>query len=98
MEQGKSLQTIFEETLEQKNLSHDKLANITAIPRRYIIAIQNLELNILPASPYVRGYLKKICEVLDISFDNIWKIYEEEIKHKTSGAPISSRGLTIGKG
>ena len=86
MEQGKSLQTIFEETLEQKNLSHDKLANITAIPRRYIIAIQNLELNMLPSSPYVRGYLKKICEVLGLNFNDIWKIYEQELKHKTSGA------------
>jgi len=84
--EGKSLQTIFEETLEQKNLNHDKLASITSIPRGYIIAIQNLELNMLPASPYVRGYLKKICEVLDLNFDNIWKIYEEELKHKTSGA------------
>jgi len=82
----KSLQAIFEETLEQKNLSHDKLANITAIPKRYIIAIQNLELNVLPSSPYVRGYLKKICGVLDLNFNNIWKIYEEELKHKTSGA------------
>ncbi|MHB9019540.1 MAG: helix-turn-helix domain-containing protein [Minisyncoccota bacterium] len=86
MEKEKSLQTIFEETLEQKNLSHDKLAAITSIPRRYIIAIQNLELNMLPSSPYVRGYLKKICEVLGLDFNNIWKIYEKELKHKTSGA------------
>lgn len=86
METEKSLQTIFEETLEQKNLSHDKLANITAIPRRYIIAIQNLELGMLPSSPYVRGYLKKICEVLGLDFNGIWKIYEKELRHKTSGA------------
>jgi len=85
-ETGKSLQTIFEETLEQKNLSHDKLAAITSIPRRYIIAIQNLELNVLPSSPYVRGYLKKICEVLGLNFNDIWKIYEQELRHKTSGA------------
>jgi len=86
METEKSLQTIFEETLEQKNLDHDKLASLTSIPRRYIIAIQNLELNMLPASPYVRGYLKKICEVLGLNFNDIWKIYEQELKHKTSGA------------
>lgn len=86
MEEEKSLQTIFEETLEHKNLDHDKLAHITDIPRRYIIAIQNLELNMLPASPYVRGYLKKICEVLGLNFNDIWKIYEKELKHKTSGA------------
>lgn len=86
MEEEKSLQTIFEEALEQKNLSHDKLANITSIPRRYIIGIQNLELNMLPSSPYVRGYLKKICEVLDLNFNEVWKIYEQELKHKTSGA------------
>lgn len=86
METEKSLQTIFEETLEQKNISHDKLAAITSIPRRYIIAIQNLELGMLPSSPYVRGYLKKICEVLGLDFNHIWKIYEQELKHKTSGA------------
>jgi len=86
MEEEKSLQTIFEETLEHKNLDHDKLAHLTNIPRRYIIAIQNLELNMLPASPYVRGYLKKICEILGLNFNDIWKIYEKELKHKSSGA------------
>jgi len=86
MEEEKSLQTIFEETLEQKNLNHDKLANLTSIPRRYIIAIQNLELSMLPSSPYVRGYLKKICDVLDLNFNDIWKIYEKELRHKSSGA------------
>lgn len=85
MEPEKNLQTIFEETLEQKNLSHDKLAAITGIPRKYIIAIQNLELNMLPSAPYVRGYLKKICEVLGLNFNEVWKIYEKELGHKTSG-------------
>jgi len=84
--EDKTLQTIFEEALEQKNLSHEKLATITEIPKRYLIAIQNTELNKLPSAPYVRGYLKKISEVLGLNFEEIWEIYKKEMSHKTSGA------------
>ena len=86
MEQEKTLQVIFEEALEQKNLNQDKLSMITEIPKRYILAIQNTELNKLPSAPYVRGYLKKICEVLGLNFPEMWEIYKKELSHKTSGA------------
>ncbi len=86
MEQEKTLQIIFEEALEQKNISMEKLAAITEIPKRYLTAIQNTELNKLPSAPYVRGYLKKICEVLGLNFQEIWEIYKKELSHKTSGA------------
>ena len=86
MEQEKTLQIIFEEALDQKNISHEKLADITEIPKRYLIAVQNTEVNKLPSAPYVRGYLKKICEVLGLNFEEIWEIYKKELSHKTSGA------------
>lgn len=86
METDKNLQTIFEEALEQKNLNCEKLSALTGIPKKYIAPLQNLELNALPAYPYIRGYLKKICGVLELNFEEIWKQYKTELSHKTSGA------------
>lgn len=86
MEIEKNLQTIFEEAIEQKNLNCEKLSVLTGIPKKYLISLQNMESNTLPAYPYIRGYLKKICEVLNLDFKEIWKMYEKEISHKTSGA------------
>ncbi len=86
MEQEKTLQIILGEALEQKNLTYEKLSAMTEIPRHYLIALQNGELNKLPAAPYVRGYIKKICEILNLNFDEIWVIYKKELNHKTSGA------------
>ncbi len=82
----KNLQTIIEEALEQKNLNYEKLAALTGIPEKYIISLQSQELNRLPAYPYIRGYLKKICEILSLNFEESWKIYQKELSHKTSGA------------
>lgn len=82
----KHLQEIFEEVMEQKNISYERLAVSTNIPERYIVSIQNLDLKHLPAAPYVRGYLQKICETLGLNFEEIWKQYEKELSHKTSGA------------
>jgi len=82
----KSLLDIFEEAMEQKNISYEKLALLTNIPERYIVSLQNLDLKHLPALPYVRGYLQKICEVLGLNFEQIWKQYKTELSHKTSGA------------
>ncbi len=72
--------------MKQKNISYEKLAILTEIPERYIVALQNTEIKNLPAFPYVRGYLKKICEILGLNFAEIWKKYKNELSHKTSGA------------
>jgi cytoskeletal protein RodZ len=82
----KNLQTIIEEALEQKSLNYEKLADLTGIPEKYIISLQSQELKKLPAYPYIRGYLKKICDVLGLNFEESWKIYQKELSHKKSGA------------
>lgn len=86
METEKHLQEIFDDAMKQKNISYEKLAVLTNVPERYIVALQNIETKNLPAFPYVRGYLKKICETLGLNFDEIWKQYKTELTHKTSGA------------
>lgn len=79
------LKSLLSEALELRNVNHEKLAQITGISERYIWAIQNVELDKLPPSPYVRGYIKKIAEVLRLNHDEIWDLYKKEMTHKTSG-------------
>lgn len=79
------LKSLLSEALELRNVNHEKLAQITGISERYIWAIQNVELDKLPPAPYVRGYIKKIAEVLRLNHDEIWDLYKKELSHKTSG-------------
>lgn len=85
MEAHENLKTLLEETLELKNINHEKLAELTGISERYIWAIQNMEIDKLPPSPYVRGYLKKISETLHLDHEELWQLYKKELEHKTSG-------------
>ena len=86
MEPHKDLKTLLNETLELRNINHEKLAELTGVTERYLWAIQNLEIDKLPSAPYVRGYLKKISEVLRLNHDEIWELYKKELDHKQSGA------------
>jgi cytoskeletal protein RodZ len=81
-----NLQTILEEALEEKKLTYEKLSILTSVPEKYIIALKNMETHKLPATPYIRGYLKKICEVLELDLQDIWSVYKEGIEHKGSGS------------
>ena len=85
METHKDLKTLLDDALELRNVNHEKLAELTGISERYLWAIQNLETEKLPAAPYVRGYLKKISEVLHLNHDELWEMYKKELAQKTSG-------------
>ncbi len=85
LEPHSDLKTLMNEALELRNVNHEKLAQLTGISERYIWAIQNIETEKLPPSPYVRGYIKKIAEVLHLNHDEIWDLYKKELAHKTSG-------------
>jgi len=86
MEAHRNLKTLLDEALELRNVNHEKLAQLTGIPERYIWAIQSLEVEKLPSAPYVRGYIKKISEFLRLNHDEIWELYKKELSHKESGA------------
>jgi len=86
MEPHKDLKTLLDEALELRNVNHEKLSQLTGIPERYLWAIQNLDVTKLPASPYVRGYIKKISEILHLNHDELWEMYKIELNQKQSGA------------
>lgn len=85
LEPHRDLKSLLTEALELKNVNHEKLSQLTGISERYIWAIQNVELDKLPSSPYVRGYIKKISEILHLNHDEIWEMYKKELEKKTSG-------------
>lgn len=85
MDYHKDLKTLLSDALELKNVNHEKLAQMTGIAERYLWAIQNLEVDKLPAAPYVRGYLKKISDALNLNHDELWELYKKELETKTSG-------------
>lgn len=85
IEPHNNLKSLLTEALELRNVNHEKLAQMTGISERYIWALQNAEFDKLPSSPYVRGYIKKIAEVLRLNHDEIWDLYKKELARKTSG-------------
>jgi len=85
MESNKDLKIIISDAINSKNISVEQLAEITGIPERYILAIQNTDLKKLPSKPYIGGYLKKISGVLGLNYEEMWKLYKKELEEKTSG-------------
>lgn len=83
--EGQSFKTLLAEAMEIKNINHEKLAQFTGIPKHFIIAIENADINHLPSSPYVRNYIKKISEILDLNEEDLWKNYEKDLEYKQSG-------------
>lgn len=85
MEPQRDLKTLITDSLAIRNLNQEKLSQLTGIPTHYLQAIENHDLSKLPASPYVRGYLKKIAQALHLNQDELWKMYEQELAVKSSG-------------
>ncbi|MBI3638581.1 helix-turn-helix domain-containing protein [Candidatus Wolfebacteria bacterium] len=83
--QHKTLQEILIEAMEFKGLTIPKLAQLTNIPERYLFAFRDNDLKKLPPAPYIRGYLMKIAEVLNIEGGALWEIYKRQNPVKTSG-------------
>jgi len=84
----KSLKETFNEALELRNLDVKKLAELTDIPVHYLSALASGDPRKLPASPYVRGYLVKIADVLKIDRESLIRVYKQEMSFwpaKTSG-------------
>ncbi len=75
----KSLKEIFNEALELRNLDVKKLSEITDIPVHYLSAFSSGDPRKLPASPYVRGYLAKIADILKVDGNSLLEAYKREI-------------------
>ncbi len=75
----KSLKEIFNEALELRSLDVKKLSEMTDIPVHYLSAFSSGDPRKLPASPYVRGYLTKIADILKVDGNSLLEAYKQEI-------------------
>ena len=72
--------------LESRALTTSKLAELTGIHDRYIEALRAQNYSLLPSLPYVRGYLRRIANVLHEDGELWWQLYKAETEPVTSGA------------
>lgn len=81
----KDFKTLFSETLHNYGVGITKLAEISAIPERYLEAMRAGNTEVLPPDPYVRGYLVKIATITGGNLDELWSAYKHKSLEKTSG-------------
>lgn len=80
-----TLRDVLLNAMEAHEVNISRLAELTDIPERYLIALRDNDVKKLPAAPYIRGYLMKIGQTLDIDGKNLWDIYKNQSPIKTSG-------------
>ena len=67
--------TFLKEIREYKNVSTERMAEMTRISKTHINAIENDDLSKLPAEVYVRGYVYQIAKVLKLNPDQVASSY-----------------------
>lgn len=81
----KSFAQKFQESLGSRNLTLEKVAELSGVPVKYIEAIQKNSADKLPPSPYVRGYISRICEVMELNGEECWRDFQKDADLKISG-------------
>lgn len=74
-EHRQSLGSLIVDTMRLKGISIEKLAAMTGISDRVLNGLVEESFETLPPAPYVRGYLLKIAEVLNLEGESLWGEY-----------------------
>ena len=82
--EAKNLADTLNELMESQAITIDKIAASTNIPMRFLVAMEEGEMDKLPAEPYVRGYLSKIATVLKAEPQTLISAYKESVKNLKS--------------
>lgn len=71
----KTFSAAIMDAMKAQGVTFDKLVQATGISDRFLELILNEDLEKLPASPYVHGYILKIAEALRLDGERIWTEY-----------------------
>jgi cytoskeletal protein RodZ len=74
----KTVAMIIEEAMRAKSISMEKLAQLTGISERFLESLIKEKAGKLPSAPYLRGYLSKIADVLNLNGELLWSSYQKE--------------------
>lgn len=67
---------ILKEKRLQKNITLDELQQITKIQKRYLIAIEENDFNIIPGKFYVRAFIRQYAEAIEMNGEELVDIYD----------------------
>lgn len=74
----------------KKGLTVDVISQHTRIPKKFLEALEENRFDELPATAYLRGFLKSYCEYLEMDFDPLWQLVLQEISPTPpAGAPAA---------
>jgi len=73
------------EIFQDKNINLAKLSESTGISERFLKALMEDKYEKLPAAPYIRSYLFKIADALNIDGKKLWEEYQKNVQLKKSG-------------
>ena len=66
------------EIRKERNIDLDTLSDKTKITKKYLVHLEEGELNKLPAEIYVKGFLKKIADFYNIDSQELLRLYGKE--------------------
>lgn len=81
---NKNLGDALSELIAEQDITLEKIAELTNIPKRFLRAMLESDFKNMPASPYVKGYINKICTVLNADPLPIIEIYNKNYFKSTN--------------
>ena len=72
-EEVKNIPTQIIEKMKAKSIDVGRLSQLSGVSERYINLFVEGKIDDLPAEPYVRGYIRKISEILELDKDALWQ-------------------------
>ncbi len=81
----KNFKETLKEAMREKGISIQKLSDLTEISPKYLRALIENDIANLPSTPYIKGYINTIAEILEIDSRVLWDDYNRLSESKTSG-------------
>ena len=75
----------LKEAREEKGISIEDLQKVTKIQKRYLLAIEEGNLDTLPGKFYARAFVKSYAEAIGLDTDELFDNYSEELPNPQSG-------------
>jgi len=85
MNRDNDLGEALRDLMKSRGVGPQKLSSVTDVPKRFIDAILQGDLDKLPPRPYIRGYLFKISNALGADNDALWQVYRSFTETLSSG-------------
>ncbi len=77
-EEIKPIAEIIGDAMKMKSISADKLSQLTGVSDRFIALLLEDKHEKLPSAPYVRGYLSRIGNTLNLNGEQLWADYTKQ--------------------